>query len=357
MSDLEITGLTKRYGTESALDDVTFTVSDGELVTVLGHSGSGKTTLLRSVAGFIEPTSGDVRVNGNSLLDLPINRRGIGIVFQNYALFPHMTVRQNVGYGLRVRRIRKDEVRERVDRELERVQLSKYADRKPAQLSGGQQQRVALARALVLEPSIVLFDEPFSNLDAMLRDGLRRDLRQLQRRLGFTALFVTHDQREAMALADRVAVMRSGRLVQYGPPQEIYNRPSQVEVAALLGRSNLLRCLVKERDAMPVLEWCGQPLIADDSIPAHAREVTAFIRPENLVIEPPVEGATSRPNVITGRVVSTDYFGSASLITVETENNEPILVEARHNALSDQDVSVGAQVTVRIPKEAIRILD
>ncbi|GHE27048.1 polyamine-transporting ATPase [Streptosporangium violaceochromogenes] len=356
MSDLEITGLTKRYGTEPALDDVTFTVSDGELVTVLGHSGSGKTTLLRSVAGFIEPTSGDVRVNGNSLLNLPINRRGIGIVFQNYALFPHMTVRQNVGYGLRVRRVRKDELRERVDRELERVQLSAYADRKPAQLSGGQQQRVALARALVLEPSIVLFDEPFSNLDAMLRDGLRRDLRQLQRRLGFTALFVTHDQREAMALADRVAVMRSGRLVQYGPPQEIYNRPSQVEVAALLGRSNLLRCLVGERDATPVLEWRGQPLVADDPIPAHAGEVTAFIRPENLVIEPPVEGAASRPNVITGRVVSADYFGSASLITVEAGNGEPILVEARHNALSDQDISVGAQVGVRIPREAIRIL-
>jgi len=240
MAFIELENLTKRFGQQTAVDGLWLGVEKGEIVSLLGPSGCGKTTTLQMIAGFAEPTSGGIRLEGRDLLAVKPARRGLGIVFQSYALFPHMTVTQNVSFGLEMQGVAAAERTRRVGETLELVGLAAFAGRFPRQLSGGQQQRVALARALVIRPPILLLDEPLSNLDAKLREEMQIELRQIQRTVGTTTLLVTHDQAEAMALSDRIVVMNHGRAEQIGPPHEAYERPATPFVASFLGRTNLV---------------------------------------------------------------------------------------------------------------------
>ena len=232
----------KRYGDFTALSGVSLNIREGEFFTLLGPSGCGKTTLLRMIAGFNSIEGGDFYFGDKRINDVPAHKRDIGMVFQNYAIFPHLTVAENVAYGLKARKVAKAEISQRVAEALELVQISHLADRKPNELSGGQQQRVALARAFVIEPSVLLMDEPLSNLDAKLRVQMRTVIKKLQRRLGITTIYVTHDQEEALAISDRIAVMKDGVIMQIGTPNEIYAKPQNPFVAGFIGTSNFLDC-------------------------------------------------------------------------------------------------------------------
>ena len=240
MAFLELEKLTKSFGAHNAVDGLTLSVEKGEFVALLGPSGCGKTTTLQMIAGFVEPTSGAIRLGGRDLLAIKPAKRGLGIVFQSYALFPHMTVEEHVGFGLEMQGVAAAERKTRVAETLELVGLGAFASRFPRQMSGGQQQRVALARALVIRPQILLLDEPLSNLDAKLREGMQIELRQIQRTVGTTTILVTHDQAEAMALSDRIVVMNQGKAEQIGPPHEAYERPATPFVANFLGKTNLV---------------------------------------------------------------------------------------------------------------------
>ena len=277
---LDVDDLTVRYGGFTALDAVSLSVAGGEVVALLGPSGCGKTTLLRTVAGFIRQASGGVRIDGASIDDLPANRRRVGIVFQNYALFPHMSVADNVAYGLHARGEKGAHVQARVAGLLEMVQLGALAQRRPAQLSGGQQQRVALARALAIEPSILLLDEPFAALDRSLRLDMQIEIKRLQRQLGLTAILVTHDQDEAMSVADRIAVMKCGRVEQLGTPVEVYDHPATPFVAGFIGTTNRLPCVA---EAGGVALAAGARLaLAHNQAPGSAGWLS--VRPEQLAL-------------------------------------------------------------------------
>ncbi len=248
---IEVKDLVVRYGDATAVDGVNFSIAPGELVTLLGPSGCGKTTTLRSIAGLETPSSGSIRLNGQTVYssserrNIPAEKRGVSMVFQSYAIWPHMTVFDNVAYGLRVRKTPQAEVVANVARVLEMVQMQSYADRPSSKLSGGQQQRVAVARAIAFSPNVLLFDEPLSNLDAKLRAEMRVELRELQRRLDITSLYVTHDQEEALAISDRVIVMSNGKIEQIGSPEEIYNRPTSLFVADFVGAANMIQGRVR----------------------------------------------------------------------------------------------------------------
>jgi putative spermidine/putrescine transport system ATP-binding protein len=238
---IELEVLSKFYGNLAAVESVNLAFSAGEFVTFLGPSGSGKSTTLMMIAGFTVPSSGDIKVNGNSIIQQPVHKRNIGMVFQNYALFPHLSVAQNVAFPLEMRGVGRSEIAERVKRGLGAVRLDKLGDRRPAQLSGGQQQRVALARALVFEPPVLLLDEPLGALDAKLREEMKFELKQLHQNVGATIIFVTHDQEEALTLSDRIAVFNRGKVVQCGTPEALYNQPENRFVADFIGESNLLQ--------------------------------------------------------------------------------------------------------------------
>jgi putative spermidine/putrescine transport system ATP-binding protein len=277
---LDVEDLTVRYGGFTALDAVSLSVAGGEVVALLGPSGCGKTTLLRTVAGFITQASGRVRIDGTAIDDLPANRRRVGIVFQNYALFPHMSVADNVAYGLHARGEKGPKAAARVSELLEMVQLGALAQRRPAQLSGGQQQRVALARALAIEPSILLLDEPFAALDRSLRLDMQMEIKRLQRQLGLTAILVTHDQDEAMSVADRIAVMQRGRIDQLGTPVEVYDNPATPFVAGFIGTTNRLPCIAT---AEGVTLHAGATLPLAHSLPPGSPAMLT-IRPEQLTL-------------------------------------------------------------------------
>jgi len=238
MSDVYLRGITHRYESENVLSDVDLTIPDGSLFTLLGPSGCGKTTLLRILAGFIAPTEGRVLIGDRDITSLGAEKRSMGVVFQNYALFPNMTVRDNIAYGLKVRKMEKAEIARRCDRYMDLAGLAEYANRKIQELSGGQQQRVAIARALVIEPNMLLLDEPMSNLDVALRVKMREELRSIQQKTGVTALFITHDQQEALSISDHIAVMRAGSVLQVGTPEEVYNHPAGDFVADFVGVMN-----------------------------------------------------------------------------------------------------------------------
>src|SRR5438105_6240717 len=262
MARVELRHINKRYPGVQALDDIDLDIESGEFFTLLGPSGCGKTTLLRTVAGFNRQDSGQVWVADQRIDGMPAYRRNIGLVFQDYAIFPHMTVGDNVAFGLRNRRCAREEIAERVARALDLVRLGGHADRLPHQLSGGQQQRVGLARAVVIEPQILLMDEPLSNLDAKLRIELRDDIRDLQRSLGITTIYVTHDQEEALVLSDRICVMHGGRVHQVGTPWEVYSRPATLFVASFVGAMNVMAGLAVGAGGMPVLGAASRPMAA-----------------------------------------------------------------------------------------------
>ena len=287
---VQLESITHRFGATTAVDDVSLPIEAGELIALLGPSGCGKTTLLRIIGGFIVPAAGAVRVDGRSIDHLPASRRDIGVVFQNYALFPHMTVYENVAYGLRARHAPRELIRERVARMLATVQLGALRDRMPRQLSGGQQQRVALARALAVEPRILLLDEPFGALDKNLRLDMQIEVKRLQRQFGITAILVTHDQEEAMSLADRIAVMQRGRVEQFASPVEVYDRPSTLFVNSFVGTANLLAGEIVERRGAActvALEAGATVEIPAGELPAgesglDAKRIVVSARPENL---------------------------------------------------------------------------
>jgi putative spermidine/putrescine transport system ATP-binding protein len=307
---LHVRNLAKHYGTVRAVDDVSFTVRRGEFVTLLGPSGSGKTTILMAIAGFVDPTAGDILVDERVITALPPERRNFGMVFQGYALFPHLSVADNVAFPLRVRRTAKAESDARVREALDLVQLGALGDRLPRQLSGGQQQRVALARALVFRPDILLLDEPLSALDKKLRAELQWELRSLHRRVGMTFIYVTHDQEEALSLSDDVMILRDGRLVQSGAPGALYDRPATRFVADFLGKSNFLDGVVEEASAGAYAYRAGgRRFVQAAAGSAQTGErVLIALRPEKIAIqrlEP-----TALANRIEAEIVTWSYFGT-----------------------------------------------
>jgi spermidine/putrescine ABC transporter ATP-binding subunit len=314
---VQFDGVSKRFGAVAALEDVTLAVRRGEFMTLLGPSGCGKTTLLNLVAGFFAPDAGQILIDGERVNDVPTYRREIGMMFQNYALFPHMTVGANVAYGLRMRSLAKDEIARRVDGVLALVKLTGLEDRKPRQLSGGQQQRVALARALVINPKVLLLDEPFSALDRNLRASMQVELRDIQRRLGVTTIFVTHDQGEALSLSDRIAVILDGRIRQTGTPEEIYARPSERFVASFVGDANVLRGHLRTISGDDAVVAWGALTVKVPALPlaglAPSDPVDLFIRPEQLQIADGIGAAT-------GMVAARVYQGGHLDLHCESED-------------------------------------
>ena len=308
MTDVQFKNITKHYGAEVALSDFSLSINSGELVSILGPSGCGKTTALRILAGFIQPTQGNLLVGGQEILDLPAAKRGYGMVFQSYSLFPNMTTFENIEFPLKLRKIDAATRAKRVDELLDLTNMAEHAQKFPHQLSGGQQQRIALARAVALEPPILLLDEPLSALDATVRDQLRDEIRSLQKRLGITTVFVTHDQQEAMAISDRVAVMRSGQVEQLGSPRELYQNPKNSFVARFVGISNQIKS-TKIGDAWKVL---GSSV----SGPAEFNTGVAFIRPEDIKITPSPNGIAVIEEI--------SFLGSFVRVFMSVEGNRVI---------------------------------
>jgi len=344
--NITIREVVKRFSAVTAVDRADLAVRDGELFTLLGPSGCGKTTLLRLLAGFYQPDSGEIRFGDRVVSGLPPYERNIGMVFQNYALWPHMTVEANVAYGLKLRRLGTAEVAARLREGLRKVNLTGFESRYPGQLSGGQQQRVALARALVLNPDILLLDEPLSNLDAKIRVQVRAEIRKLQQELGITTIYVTHDQEEALSLSDRVAVMKDGRVLQIGAPKELYERPRTRFVADFVGTNNLVPGRVSERaGAELVVDTAVGRLRAVPSGPVSDRCVLA-IRPENVAIF--AGAATNGGNVVQGRVSFVAYLGSALRYDVEAGQGQILKVDIR-DPWHHEPLPIGREVAVSFP--------
>ena len=325
MSSVGIRGVSKHYGNVVALDDVSLDLADGEFFGLLGPSGSGKTTLLRSIAGFVEPEAGEIRIDGEEVSRIPTHRRELGMVFQNYALFPHMSVFDNVAFALSVRRVDKAETRKRVEDILKLVQLSGYGERLPRQLSGGQQQRVALARALVSNPRVLLLDEPLGALDKNLRQQMQVELRQIQRKVGITTVLVTHDQEEALTLSDRIAIFQDGKLVQTGRPDEVYERPRNAFAAEFLGATNFLsgRAGARKGEAGTVTLADGQTILTRDPLPAEGSAVTLTVRPEKFSLKAGAEPRRSADvNILQGEVIQPVYMGASITYRVRAGGTE-----------------------------------
>lgn len=322
---VELVEVTKRFGDEVvAVDDMTLTIEDGEFFSLLGPSGCGKTTTLRMVAGFEFPTRGSIRIHGAEMGLKPPNERPVNTVFQSYALFPHMTVFENVAFGLEMRRIERSEVESRVRRALDQVQLSQRAEAKPSQLSGGMQQRVALARALVNEPEVLLLDEPLGALDLKLRQSMQYELKDLQARVGITFVYVTHDQEEALTMSDRIAVMNEGRLLQVGDSHDIYERPRSRFVADFIGDISLIPATINgPRSAR--LENGAEVAITEAVSPSGT--VTLALRPECLVLHPLDERVPDGRNRLRARVTRRTYFGDVWYYDVDVGLGQPLEVK------------------------------
>jgi iron(III) transport system ATP-binding protein len=356
MAGIVIRGLSKSYGGEgglAAVTDLSLDIADGQFVTLLGPSGCGKTTTLRLIAGFMAPDAGTIDADGRRLSSpgrvVPPEERGMGMVFQNYAVWPHRTVFENVVFGLKLRRVATAEARERVKRTLALVNLTGLEERLPGELSGGQQQRVALARSLVVEPKILLLDEPLSNLDAKLRERMRGELKELQRRTGITFVYVTHDQSEALALSDRIAVIHGGRLQQLGTPQEVYARPASRVVADFMGLINLLPATLIAREAgqARLQTPAGWTMLADvptTAMPGQRLEIA--VRPENIRLQPHA-GEASEPRgrqLQPATVTEVTYLGNMMEYQVGLQDGAVLRVQT-HPA---QQLAVGDKVAVWI---------
>ncbi len=335
------------YGRVEALRQVSLEVRPGEMVALLGPSGCGKTTLLRTIAGFL-PHTGEVYIGADRATRVPSHRRNIGMVFQDYALFPHMTIADNVGFGLRMRRLPRPESADRVAEAIALVGLGGTEARYPHQLSGGQQQRVALARALVIQPSVLLLDEPLSALDKKLREEMEVELRLLQRRVGITTIFVTHDQEEALAISDRIAVMQRGEILQLGTPEEIYDRPRHPFVSAFVGKSNRLAGIVVER--LPGGLVCELPgglrvrVAGAESAPIGSR-IAFAVRPEKILLG---AGEGAAENSVEAKVRNRIYFGMFTELRVELSSGEELAVVCQNSAQAGGRATPGVGDTVRL---------
>ena len=345
---LELRGISRRFGDVVAVDDLSLTIAAGEFITLLGASGSGKTTTLRMIAGFEHPGSGEILMDGVAVTALPPYRRDLNTVFQHYALFPHMTVRENVEYGLRMKRVPAAERRERVARALEMVRLADLGGRAPRQLSGGQQQRVALARALVNRPRILLLDEPLGALDLKLRREMQLELKRLQSHLNITFIYVTHDQEEALTMSDRIVLMRLGRVAQVGTPRELYDRPANRYVADFIGDTNLLPCVVAEAANGTATVRIGDALLRGSCEPGLAPGAGAWlsVRPEAIAILP-ADAAPAGVNLLDGRVEEAVYAGALLRVHVATAAGPRAVAQAR----PDTRLRIGEPVRLAWPAE------
>ncbi len=342
-------GVSKRFDGVAAVDDVSLAVRSGEFFSLLGPSGCGKTTSLRMIAGFERPDAGRILIGDADVTETPPHRRPVNTVFQSYALFPHLTVEQNVAFGLRFTDVSKDEGRRRVAELLELVSLAGFGERRPHQLSGGQQQRVALARALVLSPSVLLLDEPLGALDAKLRRGLQVELKSLQRDVGITFLYVTHDQEEALTMSDRLAVMHGGRIQQLGTPREVYEEPETAFVADFLGVSNLMSGTGDGSGSVTVE---GVPLEARRGDMQARGDVKVTIRPERVEIEPPGAAGANRLTCTVSELV---YLGSTTQVIVRTQGGA-LLQALLANTGQPLSHARGDAVVAHLPAEALRAL-
>jgi iron(III) transport system ATP-binding protein len=304
---IRLDALTRTFDTVRAVDDISLTIADGEFFTLLGPSGCGKTTLLRMIAGFCDVESGGIWFDDKRIDQLPAHQRNIGMVFQNYAIFPNLTVAQNVAYGLKARKIDKGDIDRRVAEALEMVELPRHGARWPHEMSGGQLQRVAIARSLVIKPAVLLFDEPLSNLDAQLRTHMRVEIRQLQKSLGLTAVYVTHDQEEALAISDRIAVLRGGRIEQVGTPEAIYRTPETAFVGSFMGATNMLSGVVGASDGETTSVMAGgAELRVPGRVGAPGDRVLLSVRPETLRL---VEGGEGAGLTLTARLTMREFLG------------------------------------------------
>jgi len=351
MVRVKLENVYKRFGSVVAVDNVCLDILEGEFFTILGPSGCGKTTTLRIIAGLERVDSGRVLFDDVDVTNTPPYLRGTGMVFQNYALWPHMTVFDNVAFGLKIRKVGKDEIRRRVKEVLELVKLSGLEDRYPHQLSGGQQQRVALARALVIEPKVLLLDEPLSNLDAKLRVEMRGELKSLQRRLKITTIYVTHDQDEALTLSDRIAIMNNGRILQVSTPIDIYNKPRDLFVASFIGRCTVLIGVVQNRSDGYLEVKCddmvlwGVPAYEDLNISVGSR-VACILRPESFKLE-----ASASDNVFDGYVKHVSFYGSRNEVRVAVKSSELIA-----SFDSSVNIDVNKPIKIAIPRDRVIVV-
>jgi len=353
MASVRLQSITKKFGDVVAVQDVNLTVQDGEFFSLLGPSGCGKTTILRMIAGFSIPTAGEIFLSDRNVSVLPPNKRNTGMVFQNYALFPHMTVFENVAFGLRARKVSSPERQRRVGGALELVNLSGLEARQVTQLSGGQQQRVALARAIVIEPEILLLDEPLSNLDAKLRRETRYQIQKLQRKLGITTIYVTHDQEEALTLSDRIALLDKGVCQQIGAPHEIYNSPANAFVASFLGQSNLIAGVIVDGGTGLIVEVEGRVRLSVSSADSEAGEnanVVLAVRPETIVLR---KEKVARINIFESDIKFRQFNGSVVEYEVEMQGiNLKVVALNEENSI----FNVGDRVYAEIPESKINLI-
>lgn len=346
---VEFRGIMKRFDNIVAVEKMDFDIEEGSLVTLLGPSGCGKTTLLRMVAGLEDPTEGDIFIKGKRINDTPIHKRNLGMIFQNYALFPHKNIFDNVAFGLKYRNVSKDEIREKVARALEMVRLPNVENRMPSQLSGGQQQRIAMARAIVIEPDVLLMDEPLSALDENLREEMRREVDNLQELLGVTTIFVTHDQREALSMSDKILVMKEGRKQQEGDPQTVYNEPINHFVADFLGHSNFIKgeIVEVEKEHVRVKIETGDLLIADNkNMFNQGDRVELVVRAQRFDLYPMEEfDATEGMNAFEGKIKDRSYMGGEVSYFIELGGGREIhIISMMRTRIYD----VGEKVSVEV---------
>jgi putative spermidine/putrescine transport system ATP-binding protein len=341
VSNITLKNVVKRYDSAVAVSEISLEIHDGEFIALLGPSGCGKTTTLRMIAGFVEATEGRIFFGDTDMTEVPANKRNTGMVFQGFALFPHMTVAQNVAYGLEMRKVPRPEINERVAKVLGLVQMGSFASRLPRQLSGGQQQRVALARALVINPHVLLLDEPLSALDAKLRHEVRLQIRQLQQDLGLTTVFVTHDQEEALSLADRLVVMNAGRIEQIGSPSDLYERPATPFVADFIGKTNFFKGSMKGDE---FLTEFGLSLRPDKKL---AGATLLGVRPEKIQIS----AQLNQPNAMEGVVELVSYLGPSTEYRVRIAADRHVLIQ-QPNREAKASFDVGQKVSLVIPPDS-----
>ncbi len=351
MGYLEIKNLTKKFGEFTAVEDISLTVEKGEIIALLGGSGCGKTTILRMLAGFIEPYNGTISLEGNVINKIPAYKRNIGIFFQNYALFPHMTVLDNIAFSLKIKKMKKEQIKNKVEQILKMVRLEGLEKRYPKELSGGQQQRVALARALVMEPAVLLLDEPLSNLDAKLRVEMQLEIKRIQRELGITTIIVTHDQEEAISLADRVVIMNAGRILQKGTPREVFHYPSKLFVAEFMGVLNFFEGTAIHKQEKSLDIKLGKDYMihsSHESIKEISKgdTVTAAIRPESIVVS---ESFTE--GFYKGKIVSQTYKGTMTRLDIAGEGDLILHV----NSSDYEGPDVGEEIYYSFPEDKVII--
>ena len=355
MTGLDLKNINVEINGQKILHNVNLSMEKGECVALLGPSGCGKTTTLRTIAGFLIPQEGDVLISGRSCVDLPPNKRNVGLVFQDYALFPHMTIFDNVAYGLRMRKTPAADIQKRVIQFLEMVQLDHVKDRLPSSLSGGQRQRVALARALVISPDLLLLDEPLGALDKKLRDQMQVELKQLQKKLGVTTIIVTHDQEEALSLADRVAVMFNGQIREIGSPSQLYESPRYQDVMEFLGGSNILHCTVDQSSGqgLSVRGPGGFQAVLRNAPNVSDQKVVVGIRPEHLSLCDPAQSVDS-PS-IRGHIHETVYKGPIIEVLVRTDDEHMFLASLNSSSVTEEKVRKGSPICLLFNENYLRV--